>query len=67
MELTPSLVALLEDFVPVFTTPTFTTFVPIATGWLLSQRHLFITEIILAHDGFRGGGFSRPVGRLSCR
>ena len=21
----------------------------------------------LAHDGFRGGGFSRPVGRLSCR
>ena len=33
MELTPSLLALLQDFVPVFTTPTFTTFVQIVTGW----------------------------------
>jgi hypothetical protein len=42
MELTPSLLALLQPFVPVFTTPTFTTFVQIVTGWVLSQRHLFM-------------------------
>jgi hypothetical protein len=45
MELTPSFVALLQDFTPVFTTPTFTTFVQIVTGWVFSQRHRFITEL----------------------
>jgi hypothetical protein len=48
MELTPSFLALLPSFVPVFTTPTFTTFVQIVTGWVFSQRRLFITEIIWA-------------------
>ena len=59
MELTPSLLALLQLFVPVFTTPTFTTFVPIATGWLLSQRHLFITEIIFSGGNVANGHWSR--------
>ena len=42
MELTPSLLALLQHFAPAFTTPTFTTFVQIVTGWGFSQRHLFM-------------------------
>jgi hypothetical protein len=32
MELTPSFLALLQSLVPVFTTPTFTTFTQIVTG-----------------------------------
>ena len=55
MELTPSFLALLQDFVSVFTTPTFTTFVQIVTGWVFSQRHLFITEIIFS-GGHVGDG-----------
>jgi hypothetical protein len=54
MELTPSFLALLPSFVPVFTAPTSTTFVQIATGRVYSQRHLFITEII-----FSGGNLAK--------
>jgi len=59
MELTPSLLALLQPFVPVFTTPTFTTFVQIVTGWIFSQRHLFITEIIFSGGHVGDGHWSR--------
>ena len=59
MELTPSLLALLQDFVPVFTTPTFTTFVQIVTGWIFSQRRLFITEIIYSAGHVGDGHWSR--------
>jgi hypothetical protein len=55
MELTPSLLTLLQQFVPVFTTPTFTTFIQIATGWVFSQRHLFITEIIFSGGNIANG------------
>jgi DDE superfamily endonuclease len=59
MELTPSLLTLLQHFVPVFTTPTFTTFVQIVTGWVFSQRHLFITEIIFSGGHVGDGHWSR--------
>jgi hypothetical protein len=59
MELTPSLLALLQQFVPVFTTPTFTTLVQIVTGWVFSQRHLFITEIIFSGGNVGNGHWSR--------
>jgi hypothetical protein len=59
MELTPSLLALLQDFSPVFTTPTFTTFVQIVTGWVFSQRHLFITEIIFSGGNVGDGHWCR--------
>jgi DDE superfamily endonuclease len=59
MELTPSLLALLQHFVPVFTTPTFTTFVQIVTGWVFSQRRLFITEIIFSGGNVGDGHWSR--------
>jgi SRSO17 transposase len=48
MELTPSFVALLQHFSPVFTVPTFQTFTFIVTGWLLSHRHRYITEVIFS-------------------
>jgi DDE superfamily endonuclease len=48
MELTPSFVALLQHFAPVFTVPTFETFSFIVTGWILSHRHRYITEVIFS-------------------
>src|SRR3954467_7759833 len=48
MELTPSFVALLQVFSPVFTAPTLRTFAWIVTGWLLSHRHRYITEVIFS-------------------
>ena len=59
MELTPSLLTLLQRFVPVFTTPTFTTFIQIATGCVFSRRHLFITEIIFAGGNIANGHWCR--------
>jgi hypothetical protein len=59
MELTPSLLVLLQHFVPVFTAPTFTTFVQIVTGWVISQRHRFITEIIFSSGNVGDGHWSR--------
>jgi hypothetical protein len=59
MELTPSLIALLQQFIPVFTTPTFTTFVQVVTGWIFSQRHLFITEIIFSGGNVANGHWCR--------
>jgi SRSO17 transposase len=48
MELTPSFVPLLQHFSPVFTVPTLRTFAWIVTGWLLSHRHRYITEVIFS-------------------
>jgi hypothetical protein len=48
MELTSSFLDLLPHFAPVFTAPTYQTFVVIVSGWVLSQRHRFITELIFA-------------------
>jgi SRSO17 transposase len=48
MELTLSFVTVLQHFSPVFTVPTFQTFVWIVTGWILSQRHRYITEVIFS-------------------
>jgi SRSO17 transposase len=48
MELTPSFVALLQHFAPVFTAPTYQTFALIVTGWILSHRHRYITEVIFS-------------------
>jgi hypothetical protein len=45
MELTPSFVAMLQHFRSVFTAPTLQTFAAIVTGWLLSHRHRYITEV----------------------
>src|SRR5262245_65481022 len=59
MELTASFVDLLQHFVPVFTTPTFQTFVEITTGWLLSHRHRYVTEIIFSGGNIGNGHWCR--------
>jgi SRSO17 transposase len=59
MELTPSFVALLQHFSPVFTAPTFQTFSLIVTGWLLSHRHRYITELIFSCGRIGIGHWSR--------
>jgi hypothetical protein len=48
MELTSSFLDLLQPFARVFTAPTSHTFVVIVAGWVLSQRHRFITEVIFS-------------------
>lgn len=59
MELTASFVLLLQDFVPVFTTPTFQSFVQVVNGWLLSHRHRYITEVIFAGGNLDNGHWCR--------
>jgi len=46
MELTQSFVFLLQEFACVFTAPSFPKFVSLMTGWCLSFRHRYITELI---------------------
>jgi DDE superfamily endonuclease len=59
MELTSSFVTLLSHFSPVFTAPTYQTFVWIVAGWVLSQRHRYITEVIFSSGNVGNGHWSR--------
>jgi DDE superfamily endonuclease len=59
MELTPSFLQLLQYFAPVFTAPTFQTFLQIVSGWILSSRHRFVTEVIFSGGNVANGHWSR--------
>jgi hypothetical protein len=59
MQLTSSFLDLLQQSAPVFTAPTFQTFVQIVTGWILSQRHRYVTEIIFSGGNIDNGHWSR--------
>jgi len=59
MELTQTFHDLLQEFAPVFTTPTFHTFVKIVTGWILSHRHRYITDVIFSGGQVGNGHWSR--------
>src|SRR3954471_7730901 len=59
MQLTSSFLALLQEFHAVFTEPTYLTFVALMTGWTLSFRHRFVTELIQSSDSTRQGHHSR--------
>ena len=59
MELTASFSDLLQQFSPVFTAPTYQTFLAIVAGWVLSQRHRFITEVIFSSGNVGNGHWSR--------
>jgi hypothetical protein len=59
MELTASFNDLLQQFANVFTKPTYQTFVAIVAGWVLSQRHRFITEVIFSSGNLDKGHWSR--------
>src|SRR4051795_2590909 len=59
MELTPSFLTLLQHFSPVFTAPTYQTFSLVVTGWIVSHRHRYITEVIFACGQVGIGHWSR--------
>jgi hypothetical protein len=59
MELTASFLDLLLQFSPVFTAPTYRTFAGIVSGWVLSQRHRLITEVIFSSGHVGNGHWSR--------
>ena len=59
MELTKSFLDQLSVFLPVFTAPTFQTFVQICSGWVLSHRHRFITDVIFSGGNIANGHWSR--------
>jgi hypothetical protein len=58
MELTTTFMTLLEGFRPVFTIPSFSTFCLITTGWILSVRHRYVTDLIISSDSVDNGHFS---------
>ena len=58
MELTDSFETLLRSFAPVFTTPSFATVRLLMTGWILSTRHRYITDLIVSSDSVGNGHFS---------
>lgn len=58
MELTNSFETLLRTFSPVFTEPSFQTFRLLMTGWILSVRHRYVTDLIISSDSVGNGHFS---------
>ena len=59
MELTPSFLDLLQQFAPVFTAPTFQTFLQVASGWILSHRHRYVTDVIFSGGNLDNGHWCR--------
>jgi hypothetical protein len=59
MQLTPTFLSLLLQFRSVFTTPTFDNFRYIATGWCLSHRHRYVTDMIQSSGAVHRGHHSR--------
>jgi hypothetical protein len=49
---------LLDVFQPVFTRPSFATFRLLMTGWILSHRHRYVTDLIVSSDSVGNGHFS---------
>jgi hypothetical protein len=58
MELTATFMVLLEGFAPVFTAPSFQTFQLLMTGWIMSVRHRYVTDLIVSSDSVGNGHFS---------
>jgi len=59
VEVTQSFVDLLSVFQCVFTAPTYPIFVELMSGWLLSPRHRYVTELIWSSGCTRKGHHSR--------
>lgn len=59
MHVTESFLDLLSVFSGVFTAPTFATFGEIASGWLMSVRHRYVTETIFSSGNVGNGHWSR--------
>jgi hypothetical protein len=58
MELTRTFVSLLQEFACVFTAPSHLTFVALVTGWCLSFRRRFVTELIQSSGSTHHGHHS---------
>jgi len=58
MELTQTFMGLLEVFRPVFTAPSHATFCLLMTGWILSVRHRYVTDLIVSSGSVGNGHFS---------
>ena len=58
MELTSSFESLLRNFAPVFSDPSFATFRLLMTGWVLSTRHRYVTDLIVSSDSTTNGHFT---------
>jgi len=58
MELTSSFEIFLRTFAPVFTEPSFATFRLLMTGWILSVRHRYVSDLIVSSDSVGNGYFS---------
>ena len=58
MECTESFTSLLSEFQCVFTVPSFQTFLYLMTGWVLSHRRRFVTELIWSSGCTRRGHHS---------
>ena len=58
MECTESFTTLLSEFRCVFTVPSFQTFLYLMTGWVLSHRRRFVTELIWSSGSTRRGHHS---------
>src|SRR5258708_12705451 len=59
MELTNSFLRLLQQCAPVFTAPTFQTFLQVVPGWILSHRHRYVTDILFSSGNVDNGHWSR--------
>jgi DDE superfamily endonuclease len=59
MQLTDSFVDLLRHFAPVFTTPTYVTFLAVVTGWVLSHRRRYVTDVIFSSGNVGDGHWCR--------
>ena len=58
MECITTFMVLLDVFRPVFTQPSFATFRLVMTGWILSHRHRYVTDLIVSSDSTNNGHFS---------
>jgi len=59
MECTSSFLTLLSEFRCVFTQPSFQIFLTLMTGWVLSPRRRFVTELIFSSGSTHRGHHSR--------
>jgi len=59
MEVTGTFLPLLSEFQCVFTAPSYLTFLRLMTGWVLTHRRRFVTDLIWSSGSTRKGHHSR--------
>lgn len=59
MQVTSSFITLLSEFQCVFTAPTYLIFLDLMSGWVLSHRHRYITDLIWSSGSTQKGHHSR--------